>query len=454
MLLGLLINFSVVNNVYQLINSTRLYINFIVVILLVGCSNNPEKSYYPKLPILNDPIERTIFDVPKYHQRSRISCTQDYHRSSIHEIYIDVEFLDFDLRDAITEISMIADINILIDDSIDGIVSSRFEDESVAEILNSILSIGNFDYKVFPDFILVASADPAFPVFNKISDTCTYSSAYRSALELIDLLSPQFHRYVRLVEASNMISITAPQAIQKKIQSELILHDQEVDQVVIELTVIEVSKEALSIIGIDFKNMISDTTTITDQQFNQRRSSVSNQGGITLTDINTRHFINAVQFMSESGQAHIKTMPTIIAQNGKPAKFKSMETIYNNSQDGSNQSNNMIGLSFGVELEVVPQITHEDKINLYIKKAQISDLVDAVGDQSVLVNHQISSTVMIEHGMTLLIGGLYQTKRRAKDPGVIGLKNLPLLGRLFRTDVHSSVEMEVLIMIKPLIIRG
>lgn len=78
--------------------------------------------------------------------------------------------------------------------------------------------------------------------------------------------------------------------------------------------------------------------------------------------------------MSEPGQAHIKTMPTIIAQNGKAATFQSMETVISNQQN-NNQNNSSSDLSFGVELEVIPQITHEDKINLLIKKARTSDLV-------------------------------------------------------------------------------
>lgn len=62
---------------------------------------------------------------------------------------ISVEFEEMDLRDAIMEISIVSEIPIIIDDSVEGIISGSFDDKNISDVLATLLSVGEYDFRFF-----------------------------------------------------------------------------------------------------------------------------------------------------------------------------------------------------------------------------------------------------------------------------------------------------------------
>ena len=71
-----------------------------------------------------------------------------------------------------------------------------------------------------------------------------------------------------------------------------------------------------------------------------------------------------------------------------------------------------------------------------------------------MIEHTLSSAVSIDDGESLIIGGLLQKKRRSQTSGIPYFQDIPILGGIFSNKVERLVDSEILIMIRPRIIRG
>ena len=61
---------------------------------------------------------------------------------------------------------------------------------------------------------------------------------------------------------------------------------------------------------------------------------------------------------------------------------------------------------------------------------------------------------IVDDGESLIIGGLLQKKRHSQTSGIPYFQDIPIVGGMFSNKVERLVDSEILIMIRPRIIRG
>ena len=381
---------------------------------------------------------------------SLFECSHEHKGSGYFEYKrITIEFEEMDLRDALTEISIVSGITIMTDDSVEGIVSGAFERKEIGDVLSILLSVGDYDYRFFDHHIFIGTTDPTASSYHQLSSTCTYRPSYLDALSLVTLLPDFYQRYIKLNKQNGFIAVTATRMMMHRIQHDIALFDIPQKQIVMELSVIEVSQEALEILGLDWQSIKNKASSVYNNSLNQ-----SSYGGrtVTLPTMKARHFLDAVNALKRNGNAEVKSMPSIVVLEGKEAKFKSMQTIW--SPEVMVTSHKKEAIEIGVQMVVIPRVSGMGHIQLDIKNASVSDFVnDALGLPKV-VSHELSSSVSIDDGESLIIGGLLQKKRRIQNSGVPYFQDIPWLGRLFSNKVERFIDSEILIMIQPRIIRG
>ncbi len=102
-------------------------------------------------------------------------------------------------------------------------------------------------------------------------------------------------------------------------------------------------------------------------------------------------------------------------------------------------------------LEVTPQITPDDRINM---KLQVNS--DSVGEEFAGIpsidTRQVNTDVLVDNGQTIVLGGIYEENSVVSNQRVPFFSDIPLVGRLFRTDSESTDKSELLIFITPKII--
>lgn len=361
---------------------------------------------------------------------------------------ISFEFEEMDIRDVMVELSIMTGVSILMDDSVEGIVSASFEEVPIAKAIATLLSIGEYDYRIHESHVFIGSTDPTYSSYHQLSTTCIYRPNNMDAISLATLLPEYYQRFVKLNKQNGYIAITATNSMMQRIQKDVVLFDAPQKQVVMELSVVEVSVEALEILGLDWKGAQDKASHV----FSKSLASSSYGRTVSLPTLQAKHFLDAVNLLKQSGDAEMKTMPSIVVLEGKEAKFKSMKTTW--TPEIMSGSHKKEPIYYGVNLNVVPFVSDNGTVRLNIKNATVSDFVRDSQGLPRVVEHSISSSVSIRDGESLIIGGLLQKKRIKDKTGIPGLGDTPLIGRLFSTTSDLLEETEVLIILKPKIIRG
>lgn len=363
---------------------------------------------------------------------------------------VDVSFIEADILDALLELSLLTGISIITDDSIEGVVSINFFDKSLDDVITAIIAPGNYAFKKFDSFIYVGSQSPASPSFHLLSETCTYKPVFVKPSQIVELLTPYYRQYVNYIEDHDHISIVAPNRIQQRIQSDLRIFDQVPQQILLEMSIIEVSAAALDLLGVKWRREASSTDLLRDNS-NGRGNIFSYYQPDAINNPVAQALIESLSALNTGEEIQVRAIPSLVTLNGRQANFSSIQTTWLPMLSLSN-NNSFHEVSYGVNLRIIPYISKENQIRLEILQASVSDLTKDFDGLPKLISHTISTSVIMRDGETLVLGGLIQRKSRNQLAKVPGISRTPLLGNLFKHTQTAMISTEILIVIRPSIL--
>jgi general secretion pathway protein D len=110
--------------------------------------------------------------------------------------------------------------------------------------------------------------------------------------------------------------------------------------------------------------------------------------------------------------------------------------------------------SIGVKLSITPQINEGDSMLLEISQ-EISSIAQSATEAVDLITNQriIETTVIVDDGQILVLGGLLEDALRESNQKVPFLGSIPVLGALFRSQKTEKIKTNLMIFIKPTILR-
>jgi general secretion pathway protein D len=110
----------------------------------------------------------------------------------------------------------------------------------------------------------------------------------------------------------------------------------------------------------------------------------------------------------------------------------------------------------GVVLRVTPRVNKGGMVNLEIEQ-EVSDVVPTTTsgiDSPTIRQRRIKSTVAIQSGETVALGGLIRDRRTDVSEGVPFVSHVPVLGALFGSKDNSTEKTELLVLITPRVIHN
>jgi general secretion pathway protein D len=110
----------------------------------------------------------------------------------------------------------------------------------------------------------------------------------------------------------------------------------------------------------------------------------------------------------------------------------------------------------GVILEIMPHVNASGLVTLDIIQ-EVSDVAETVTsgiDSPTIQQRQVASTVVVQTGQTIALGGLIRDRHSEGETGVPLLSEIPLLGNLFKTTTNTDDRTELLILLTPRVIRN
>ena len=108
----------------------------------------------------------------------------------------------------------------------------------------------------------------------------------------------------------------------------------------------------------------------------------------------------------------------------------------------------------GVKLALTPQINEGDSMVLDISQEISSIAQSAAGAVDLITNKRtVDTTVIVDDGEIIVLGGLLEDQLRESDQRVPVLGRIPLLGNLFRSRKTEKLKTNLMIFIRPTILR-
>lgn len=153
------------------------------------------------------------------------------------------------------------------------------------------------------------------------------------------------------------------------------------------------------------------------------------------------------------GDSRSKTIsePMVLTGNNKTAKIHVGQNlpvkISQVTQTATTQSVQYI--PEGVDLEVTPIVSPGSDVISFRIRVGVSEFVGFQSDNPITTERVATTEVSVESGMTVVIGGLIKDKTIDSENGIPFLKDIPLLGWLFKNKKKSKDKTELLIFITP-----
>jgi pilus assembly protein CpaC len=245
-----------------------------------------------------------------------------------------------------------------------------------------------------------------------------------------------------------------------------------VQQVLLHVKVMEVSRTKLRNLGFDFAKLTGNNLFASgasalllsvDPQ-TAGNGLITNAGGhgvltSTAETVGFRvvegggAFFGVLEALRQDSLMKIMAEPTIVAINGRSSKFHVGGTFYIVPQGLAAAPPRDI--DFGTTLEFVPIVLGNGRIHLEVRP-EVSEV-----DQSLNVGgipgtrkRSVDTAVEMEAGQTLAIAGLVQSREEAQNRGLPWVSEVPYIGALFRRVHHERNEVELLILVTPELVEA
>ena len=182
--------------------------------------------------------------------------------------------------------------------------------------------------------------------------------------------------------------------------------------------------------------------------------------GVVDESLTMTVILNALE---SQGNTNILSTPSLLTLDNEEAFITVGQQVpfvtgsYTNTGVGNGASNPFQTIerqSVGVTLKVTPQINEGDAVVMDITQ-EVSSLGPALIASDIITNERkIETMVLANDGNIVVLGGLVEDKVTDTSEGVPVLSSIPLLGRLFRSDSVDVTKQNLLVFIRPTIIRN
>ena len=184
--------------------------------------------------------------------------------------------------------------------------------------------------------------------------------------------------------------------------------------------------------------------------------------GIGRLKVNGTSFSAVLQALEENGESNILSTPSLLTLDNQKASIVVGQEVpfltgsYTSTGDSSSNPGNPFQTierkDVGISLSVTPHINEGDGIVLELIQ-EVSSLTGAEASDLITNQRKIETSVMTGDGEVIVLGGLIQDEVQESERKVPILGDIPLLGRLFRSTSSKLTKTNLLVFIRPTIIR-
>lgn len=177
---------------------------------------------------------------------------------------------------------------------------------------------------------------------------------------------------------------------------------------------------------------------------------------------NTQFYGAILQALDSTTSANLLSMPSILTLDNEKASIlvgQNVPFVTGSYTTSGNSSTNPFQTidrqDIGINLNVIPHIGDNGTVRLEVSQEVSSVVPGSTGNASGLITNKslINTTILADDQQTIALGGLMRDNTTTRQQKVPGLGNVPVIGRLFRSDNDSTQKSNLIIFLQPTILR-
>ncbi|GIU18819.1 secretin [Shewanella sp. MBTL60-112-B2] len=407
---------------------------------------------------------------------------------------LSLNFQNISVRTVLQIIADYNNFNLVTSDTVEGDITLRLDDVPWDQALDLILQAKGLDKRIEGNILMVAP----------IEEIAIRESQELKNMQEVKELAPLYSEYLQINyakavdiagllkgEDSSLLTSRGSVAVDERTNTLLVKDTEEtlenihrlievldipIKQVLIEARMVTVKDDVSEDLGVRWG--------VTDQQGNKGTSgSLEGAGDIangTVPSLDDRLNVNlpaavanptSIAFhvakladgtvldlelsaLEQENKGEIIASPRITTSNQKAAFIEQgVEIPY--VEASSSGATTVTFKKAVLSLRVTPQITPDNRVILDLEITQDSQgkTVDTPTGQAVSIDTQrIGTQVLVDHGETIVLGGIYQQQLISRVSKVPILGDIPYLGFMFRSTSDKNERQELLIFVTPKIV--
>ncbi|MFT6913733.1 MAG: general secretion pathway protein D [Motiliproteus sp.] len=347
------------------------------------------------------------------------------------------------------------------------------------KVINKLDSEITTDTNTRVRYLKYAKATDLVPVLESIGSSITSTD---SGAEGKGPLQNQASINIKAHEPTNSIVLSGTPSLIKQLDSVIYKLDIRRAQVHVEAIIVEMSETRAKELGVQWlfgSKEGSSITPVAGTNFSTAGPGINSLGAAALSGsadlatlmsgveglslglgrfknagFNFAALINALQSDTDS---NILSTPSLMTMDNVEASILVGQEVpvITGATAGDNNSNPFQTISrqeVGIKLKITPQVNDGSAVQLKIEQ-EVSSISGTVLADIVTNKREIKTTVLIDDGATIVLGGLIDDDVQESSSKVPLLGDIPYLGRLFRSDSTKVVRRNLMVFIRPTIIR-
>ncbi len=264
-------------------------------------------------------------------------------------------------------------------------------------------------------------------------------------------------------ENTNALVITAAPAIMRSLQAVIRQLDVRRAQVLVEAIIAEVSSTKAAELGVQwrssdgFGSTFSGTSSGSIDSF--PGSPVSLGVGLSLGYFRGNDIRMLLRALASDNNTNVLSTPSLLTLDNEEAEIVVGENVpfvtgqfTNNTTSPDNPFQTIERHDVGIVLKVKPQINEGDAVRLDIEQ-EVSSVKSGTGSELITNKRSIRTSVLVDDNQMIVLGGLIKDDLEENTQKVPLLGDIPLLGALFRNKRTDTVKTNLMVFIRPQIVR-
>lgn len=354
-------------------------------------------------------------------------------------IVSDFEVIEADIRDVFRSLAEVGDYNVLLDPSVQGLVTIKLKNGlPITKAIEYLAQTYGYSYRwITATRTVIIGTEKSFANF-EIKETRTYQLNYADPLQVVEALATVIPKEnIGVDRRTNQLTMKASVLEHQNIEEIVRRLDREMPQINVEARVEEITSGAAKELGIayEFRPATSDFPL----KFNP----------VTVATL---------QALEEQGKAKLLANPNISTTDSQKGRIfiGDKYPIVTSKQSSEGIEYQVEYIEIGTELTIIPRINEDDVVTVVVY-ANVSSITEwkklANGDDIPLIRtREASSVIRLRDGETFVLSGLNYSKQNNQKQSVPFLSNIPLLGNLFKATTEDNEGTEVVIFLTPKIV--